>query len=310
MVGFTPDAEPAPLHPARLSRQSRILIVVGIACLLAAVVFLSYRWHTRPTTLSIAVGSHDGEAVRLVTTIATQLAQAGAPVRLRMLEASSAQEAADAFSSGTTDLAVVRADVGDLSKAQTVLVMGHAVVLLVAPSGSRIERLAALKHVSIGVMGGRVNRKIVEILSNAYSLERADVAFRDLTQPDARRALQAKEVALLLVVIPATEKYLAPLRGLFPLIPKAAAPRLISIEIAGAIAEKERAYESFDLPKGTLHSSPPIPGDDLTTLRVTFYLVAKKELDNDLVACSSQCILERPVSIMATNKASWTNGET
>ena len=32
---------------------------------------------------------------------------------------------------------------------------------------------------------------------------------------------------------------------------------------AGAIAEAERAYESFDVPKGTLRGSPPVPDDDL-----------------------------------------------
>jgi len=47
---------------------------------------------------------------------------------------------------------------------------------------------------------------------------------------------------------------------------------------------KERAFESFDVPKGTLRGSPPIPADDLTTLRVSFYVVANKKLDNDLVA--------------------------
>src|SRR6202035_3657600 len=41
---------------------------------------------------------------------------------------------------------------------------------------------------------------------------------------------------------------------------------------------------SFDVPKGTLRGSPPLPSDDLTTLRVTFYLVAKKQLDADLIA--------------------------
>src|SRR6516165_10079663 len=83
--------------------------------------------------------------------------------------------------------------------------------------------------------------------------------------------------------MPLTEKYLSLVRGLFPQNPKTA-PVLIAIENAGAIAEKERAYESFDIPKGTLRGSPPIPDDDLTTLKVSYYLVAHKKLDNDLMA--------------------------
>jgi TRAP-type uncharacterized transport system substrate-binding protein len=86
----------------------------------AAASVLAYRWYTRPTTLTIAVGSLDGEAPKLVSAIAARLAQANAPVRLHVKEVPSAVEAADAFSSGATDLAVVRGDVGDLSKAQAV----------------------------------------------------------------------------------------------------------------------------------------------------------------------------------------------
>ena len=83
-------------------------------------------------------------------------------------------------------------------------------------------------------------------------------------------------------MVPLTEKYLSLVRGLFPQNPKAGLV-LIPVESAGAIAEKDKAYESFDVPKGTFHGSPPVPSDDVTTLKVSYYLVAKKELDADLI---------------------------
>jgi hypothetical protein len=66
---------------------------------------------------------------------------------------------------------------------------------------------------------------------------------------------------------------------------------LISIEPAGAIAQTARAYESFDVPKGTLRGSPPVPSDDLTTLRASLYLVANKKLSTDLVGTLTQTIM-------------------
>jgi len=107
---------------------------------------------------------------------------------------------------------------------------------------------------------------------------------------DARRAIQSKEVSALLIVIPLAEKYLSLLRGFVQQGPKAL-PVLIPIESAGAIAETERAYESFDVPKGTLRGAPPVPDDDLTTLRATLYLVANKKLGTDLVTSLTQTIL-------------------
>ena len=52
------------------------------------------------------------------------------------------------------------------------------------------------------------------LLSKEYGLDRAKV-FKDIALPDARRAVQSKEVIALLVVIPLAEKYLSLVRDIF-----------------------------------------------------------------------------------------------
>jgi TRAP-type uncharacterized transport system substrate-binding protein len=274
-----------------MPRWLRFVLVAGVVVLVAGAGLFGYRWYSRPTTLTIAVGSLDGEAPKLVSALASRLAAANAPVRLKLVETPGAIEAADLFSSGKTDLAVVRGDVGDLSQAQAVVILAHAVVLLVAPPGSSIAEIADLKRSSVGVVGGEINRKVVGVLTQEYDLGRANVTFRNLAPAETRRALDEREVRAILLVVPLTEKYLTLVRGLFPQNPKTA-PVLIPIEAAGAIAEKQRAYESFDVPKGTLRGSPPVPSDDLTTLRVSFYLVASKKLDNDLVSDLTEALMK------------------
>jgi hypothetical protein len=128
------------------------------------------------------------------------------------------------------------------------------------------------------------------VLTDEYDLGRLGVKFRDLAPSEARRALDSKEVRALLLIVPLTEKYLALVRGLFQQTPKTG-PVLIPIDSARAIAEKVRAYESFDVPKDTLRGSPPIPSDDLTTLRVSFYLIAQKELDADVITGLTQSLM-------------------
>jgi hypothetical protein len=81
------------------------------------------------------------------------------------------------------------------------------------------------------------------------------------------------------------------LRNLFPRNGKSN-PTLIPIESAEAIAAVTKYYESYDLPKGTLQGSPAIPDDDLTTLHVPFYLVAKKSLSEDVVGSLTKAIME------------------
>src|SRR5213592_709428 len=191
-----------------------------------------------------------------MSAIASELVSTNAPVRLKVIDSGTALEAANAFSAGKVDLAVVRGDVGDLSQAQAVVVVSHVVALIIAPPGSSIDSMDKLKGHAVGVVGGVANSKIVDVLSKVYGLDRAKV-FKDIALSHARRAIQSKEFSALLIVIPLAEKYLSLLRGFVQQGPKAL-PVLIPIESAGAIAETERAYESFDVPKGTLRGAPQL----------------------------------------------------
>jgi TRAP-type uncharacterized transport system substrate-binding protein len=267
----------------------RFVLLLGAVGLATGAGLLGYRYYTRPTTLSVAVGSIDGEAAKAMSALASRLVSTNAPVRLRVIDSGTALEAAQAFSAGKADLAVVRGDVGDLSQAQAVVVVSHVVVLIIAPPGSAIDSIGKLKGRVVGVIGGEANSKIVDVLSKEYGLDRAKV-FKDIALPDARRAVQSKEVTALLVVIPLSEKYLSLVRDIFAQGSKAL-PVLLPIESAGAIAQAERAYESFEVPKGTLRGSPPVPEDDLTTLRASLYLVAHKKLGNDLITSLTQTIM-------------------
>jgi TRAP transporter TAXI family solute receptor len=283
------DLSKVRLQGGRLPVWLRIAVVLALTVLAAGASLFAYRWYARPVTLSIAVGSLDGDAPKIVSALASRLAVNNAPVRLKVVETGGPIESAEAFSSGRTDLAVVRGDVGDLSQAQAIVVLAQAVALLVAPPGSGLADIADLKRSTVGVVAGDTNQKIVSVLTEAYDLDRAKVVFKGIALDQVRRALETKEIRAVLLVMPLSEKYLSLVRGLFPLNAKSA-PVLIPIENAGAIAEKERAYANFDIPKGTLRGSPPVPEDDVTTLQVSFYLVGKKSLDKDLIAGFTQAI--------------------
>src|SRR5467141_3053888 len=176
----------------------RFVLLVGVVGVVSGAGLLAYRYWTRPVTLSVAVGSIDGEAAKAMSAIASRLASNNASVRLNVVDSGTALGAAKTFSDGKVDLAVVRGDVGDLSKAQAVVVVSHVVALMIAPPGSSIDGMAKLKGHSVGVIGGETNSKIVDVLSKEYGLDRAKV-FKDVPLADARHALQSKEVNALLV---------------------------------------------------------------------------------------------------------------
>jgi TRAP-type uncharacterized transport system substrate-binding protein len=266
-----------------------VLVGVTVAVAVGAGVF-GFRYFTHPVTLTVAAGSVDGYAAQMMSAIASRLTATGAPIHLKVVSVDSAYDAAKAFSAGKVDLAVVRADVGDLSEARTVVLAARAVVMILAPSGSSLDSIDALKGKTVGVVGGQANHAVVDAIKQEYSLANDKVAFKDLAIADVPQALHTKQVNAVLFVVPPTEKYLSIVRAAVQGSGKSK-PTLIAIEDAGAIAEVAGAYESYDLPKGTLWGSPPVPDDDLTTLRVPFFLIANKKLDDNVVADLTRSIM-------------------
>ena len=112
-----------------LPLRLRVILLAGVFCLIAGAGLVSYRFYARPTTLTIAVGSFDGGAKQVASIIAGRLATIDSPVRLKVENAGNVLDAAKAFAADSADLAIVRADVGDLQQARTVALMTHGIVI-------------------------------------------------------------------------------------------------------------------------------------------------------------------------------------
>ena len=119
-----------------------------IAALIVAAAggLFGYRYYTHPVTLTVAVGSIDGEASKAMSAIASHLVSINAPVRFKVIDTGTVLAAAQAFAMGKVDLAVVRGDVGDFSLGGSVVIVSHIVALIIAPPGSSIDGMDALKR--------------------------------------------------------------------------------------------------------------------------------------------------------------------
>lgn len=280
----------AAIATRRAPRWVRVALVLGLMAIACGAGILAYRYSKQPTTLTVAAGSLDAEAPKLMQAIAGRLAATNAPVRLNVVDELTAADAAAAFAAGKTDLAVVRPDVGDLSSARAVMIVAHAVVLIIAPPGGNVASMDDLKGKTVGVVGGSINHSIVRVLAREYDLERARTRFRDMLPAEVPQAVQAKQVQALLLVVPISESYIGRIRDMLRGTKGKVA--LVPIESAGAIANIQRAYESYELPKGTIRGSPAIPDEDLTTLRMPFYLVANKKVRDDVAGALVKAVFE------------------
>ena len=99
----------------RMPLWLRVISLAGVVLLCTAAGLYGYRWYSRPVTLTVAVGSIDGEAASAMSAIANQLVSDGASVRLKVIDTGTAVESGKQFAAGAVDLAAVRGDVGDAS---------------------------------------------------------------------------------------------------------------------------------------------------------------------------------------------------
>jgi TRAP-type uncharacterized transport system substrate-binding protein len=269
-------------------------LLVGIitAVVLGGGLF-TYRYFAKPVFLTVAAGSADGEALRLISAISARLTASNSHIRLKVVDAGTSLKASEMLATGKAELAIVRADTGNLSDARSVLLLTHGVVLIVAPSAASPVSVGDLRDTTIGVIGGAINRPVVEALKQVYQFDRAKVTFQDVAVTDAAAKLSSGQVQALLAVVPLTEKYLAKVRQFFQRgDAKGSAPKLIEIASAGAVANVAQYYESYDIPKGTLRGAPPVPSDDLTSLRVSFFLVANKSVNADDITDLTQSLVD------------------
>nr|WP_256467344.1 TAXI family TRAP transporter solute-binding subunit [Bradyrhizobium sp. 139] len=255
--------------------------------------WFAYRHFARPVVLTVAAGSADGEALALISAISARLTASNSHVRLKVSDAGTSAKAAEMLAAHKVDLAVVRGDTGGLADARSVLLLTHGVVLIMTPSAASADSLGDLRNTTVGVIGGAINQPAVEALKQVYQFDRARVSFQDVAVNDAAAALASGKVHALLAVIPLTEKYLAKARQFFQQErAKGSAAKLIEIESAGAVANVAQYYESYDIPKGTLRGAPPVPSDDLTSLRVSYFLVANKAVSADAVTDLTQSLVD------------------
>ena len=262
----------------------RLTIVISVVCIVLGSVLAAYRIYMRPTVLTLAVGSLDGETNKVASLLAGHIAASNtASVHIKIINEPNILAAANDFREGRADLAVIRADTEDLPKARTVALVARAAAVVVTPPGSNYTNFRDLAGKTIGVVGEGINRSLVTALSNEYDTARLKIAFRDIPINEVRQAIVSNEVAALLMVLPIARRYIGYIDKLFQNDANLA-PNILSIDGAEAIATTERAYNTFIVPQGSLQGSPPIPPDNRITLETNVYLVARDDLDPDLVA--------------------------
>ena len=263
-------------------------ILLAVGATVAVVHFIN-----RPIELTVAV-PQIGEDTRLMQAAAHVFARQHKPIRLRIAPVPDWATAAAQVDSGDADLAVLRGDAALQATAQTLLILHRNPMLVLAPAGSKIRRIADLRGKKLGVVHqlpeSHSIEHLVEPVLRHYDIPREAVTFVPLSPEDTGPAVAAKKVD---AIFAAT----GPLDGGAADIveavmgPARKPPIFIPIDEAGPIAKRDPALETSEIPHGAFGGDPPRPPETIDTVGVDVLLMASPAMRDEVAATVTRVFL-------------------
>ncbi|WP_248313316.1 TAXI family TRAP transporter solute-binding subunit [Bosea sp. F3-2] len=236
-------------------------------------------------TLRVTTGAFGTDAQRLIGALITEVAQDHPRVKLQPVQVDDLAASSRAIESGTADLAIIRSDVSPPTNGQTIAILRRDVVAFVLPPKSAIDSIGMLSGKTIAIPQGRlqdVNAALLDLILSYYDVAPREVKRVFLSPDEMVAAVHQRHVAAILAVGPVGPGEVV---GAVAAMAKGTGgtPTILAFSDADAFNRRFPAFESYDVPEGAVRSRPATPDDTVTTLAVTYRLVAP-DLMLDLVA--------------------------
>jgi TRAP-type uncharacterized transport system substrate-binding protein len=289
----------------RMMLRQTWLITLGVLLLFGSLIGAGLYVESQPTTLRIAVGPANGEDAHLVQAIAQQLNRDRATIRLKPVLKDNASDSAAAVDSHDAELAVIRRDRGYPREGLAIAVLRENVALVIVPAAGslaavgggtanaakrtaktrtpkKIEKIEHIAGRTVGVIGhSSGNSELLTTVLKQYEIPPDKVKIVPLDPDDVKGALRATPVDVIFGAGPVTSAYFAD--AIAASRKGDEKPKLLEIDAAAAIAKRTPVYASAEIKKGVFGGHAPLPEDDLDTISVAHYIVARKSL-SDAVA--------------------------
>ena len=294
----------------RIMLRQTWLITLGVLLLFGSVIGAALYVESQPTTLRIAVGPANGEDAHLVQAIAQQLNRDRATIRLKPVLKDSASDSAAALDAHEAELAVIRRDRGYPREGLAIAVLRENVAVVIVPAAGSLaavgggtpaanagkrtaktrtpppKKIEKIEHISgrtVGVIGHSTgNAELLAAVLKQYEIPADKVKIVPLDPDDVKGALRATPVDVIFGAGPVTSGYLAD--AIAASGKGDEKPKLLEIDAAAAIAKRLPVYASTEIKKGVFGGGHgTLPEDDLDTISVSHYIVARKAL-SDAVA--------------------------
>ncbi|MBV9970274.1 MAG: ABC transporter substrate-binding protein, partial [Xanthobacteraceae bacterium] len=147
------------------------------------------------------------------------------------------------------------------------------------PAPKKIEKIEQIAGRTVGVIGhSGGNAELLAAVLKQYEIPPDKVKIVPLDPDDVKGALRTTPVDVIFGAGPVTSAYFAD--AIAASGKGDDKPKLLEIDAAAAIAKRLPVYASAEIKKGVFGGHAPLPEDDLDTISVAHYIVARKSLSD------------------------------
>lgn len=267
------------------------LTVLSAAAGLIGVATIGVYLYERPTQLTVAI-PRGGDIQKLFALLNQDFARGREDIRFLPILAADAREAAKIIDDNKADLAVVRSDIAMPQDALTALILDHTIAVLVAPPGFAGHNFADLNHKTVGIveteMAGDADRALFSTLIGLYAPPDAEIGARAMSAAQAASLFRSGAIDAAFAFGPVDAPHVA---ETVRAASEAGPPVFIPILEGDALAEKFSGLEARDILRGSFGGAPPRPPENIATFGATLRLVARENLDNNIVGEVTRLVL-------------------
>lgn len=263
-----------------MTNRRQMLLFMILTVLLTAITVAGIRvLFKRSETLVVAVGDAGSAEARFAGKLAEVLKANGSRYRLNIQTNADNNRALAQFDRQQADLAILRTDVRVPSRARSIAILEHDLVLLLSPGSKKIASLSALKNKKIAVIGDGTKddafvRKILGIAEGSDAAARVQLAPPG-TPLDKLLSSSSGNSAVIAI---AHASKLANDKSYEQAAKTGGGFTVNKIDESAAIARKFPEVSEEKIDTGLLSTAPQIPDDDLDTIGLQWLLVAQSKL--------------------------------
>lgn len=264
---------------------SRHILAIVLICIFALGGIATLWWHSSlaQLTLRLATGPPLEGGQRAMAVVTQVFTEERPHVRLKRFQTPSMEASSNSMERGEADLAVVRSDIALPANGLTIAILRRDSIVVIVPAHSPIEHVRNFSGKTIALLKGASTEqdehleRLLDIILGFYDIPATKVNRLFQSPAEAGAAIRKNQVAAIFAMGPAGP---GPVANAIAAVTKAtkAEPDLVGIEEAEAIANRHPGLESTEIAEGSFGGASPRPEDALTTLAVTYRLVAKASM--------------------------------